>query len=380
MNVSKRPGSRNYHLRATVCGKRIQRSLGTADKRVAMAKAVEIVAREERRGAGLWSDVHDAAARPIREHVSDFLAVLRARGNSAKHLSQRERVLNAMIEATRAGHVSDIEGATVARWLGRLADGDISITTRNAHLSACKQFTRWLVADRRAPHDPLLLLKPGNRDTDRRLVRRALTRAEVASLLEAAERGALEARSHQRLSETFHERLLARGKTRALVYEVALRTGLRRSETAALQWRDLDLSREPEFTVRASESKARREVTLPLDERVAMRLREYKPRAVLPKARVFPSVPNTKTFYSDLARAGLDKGEADRRVDFHSLRHTFVTRLAEKGVHPKVAQTLARHSTMELTMAYYTDLRLLDLRGALAPRQSRRSELLELSV
>jgi len=37
-------------------------------------------------------------------------------------------------------------------------------------------------------------------------------------------------------------------------------------------------------------------------------------------------------------------------VDFHSLRHTFVTRLARSGVSPKVAQTLARHSTITLTM------------------------------
>jgi hypothetical protein len=45
-------------------------------------------------------------------------------------------------------------------------------------------------------------------------------------------------------------------------------------------------------------------------------------------------------------------------VDFHCLRHTFITMLARSGVHPKTAQRLARHSTMELTMAFYTHIGL----------------------
>jgi integrase len=47
-------------------------------------------------------------------------------------------------------------------------------------------------------------------------------------------------------------------------------------------------------------------------------------------------------------------------VDFHALRHTFITSLAAAGVHPKTAQMLARHSTITLTMDRYTHT----LRGA----------------
>ena len=35
---------------------------------------------------------------------------------------------------------------------------------------------------------------------------------------------------------------------------------------------------------------------------------------------------------------------------------TFITSLARSGVHPKVAQMLARHSTIEITMGTYTKL------------------------
>ena len=40
--------------------------------------------------------------------------------------------------------------------------------------------------------------------------------------------------------------------------------------------------------------------------------------------------------------------------DFHALRHTFITNLVRSGVHPKVAQRLARHSTITLTMDRYS--------------------------
>jgi site-specific recombinase XerD len=40
--------------------------------------------------------------------------------------------------------------------------------------------------------------------------------------------------------------------------------------------------------------------------------------------------------------------------DFHALRHQFITNLARSGVHPKTTQELARHSTIALTMNFYT--------------------------
>jgi hypothetical protein len=43
-------------------------------------------------------------------------------------------------------------------------------------------------------------------------------------------------------------------------------------------------------------------------------------------------------------------------LDFHALRHTYITNLASSGVHPKIAQKLARHSTIALTMDRYTHL------------------------
>ena len=43
-----------------------------------------------------------------------------------------------------------------------------------------------------------------------------------------------------------------------------------------------------------------------------------------------------------------------RVVDLHALRTTFISSLAAAGVHPRLAQALARHSTITLTMDRYT--------------------------
>ncbi len=58
------------------------------------------------------------------------------------------------------------------------------------------------------------------------------------------------------------------------------------------------------------------------------------------------------------------KDDRGRVVDFHALRYTFVTQLAKAGVHPRIAQALARHAKIETTMAVYTDIRDGDLRAA----------------
>lgn len=42
----------------------------------------------------------------------------------------------------------------------------------------------------------------------------------------------------------------------------------------------------------------------------------------------------------------------------HALRHSFISNLARSGVHPSIAQSLARHSTITLTMDRYAHVAL----------------------
>ncbi|MHC4664849.1 MAG: tyrosine-type recombinase/integrase [Planctomycetota bacterium] len=52
-------------------------------------------------------------------------------------------------------------------------------------------------------------------------------------------------------------------------------------------------------------------------------------------------------------------------MDFHALRHTYITNLVRGGIHPKLAMDLARHSDVNLTLGYYTHTFLSDRADAL---------------
>ena len=82
----------------------------------------------------------------------------------------------------------------------------------------------------------------------------------------------------------------------------------------------------------------------------------FKDKSPTDKAFVLTVVDNfAKMIKPDLKAAGITyRDEAGRDVDFHSLRHSFITNLALADVHPSVAQKLARHSSILLTMKYYT--------------------------
>jgi len=78
----------------------------------------------------------------------------------------------------------------------------------------------------------------------------------------------------------------------------------------------------------------------------------------------------------DLAKAEIPYRDPDGRVfDFHSFRHQFISSLSEADVHPRTAQQLARHSTIELTMKRYTHLALRNIMGAVKSIPEPRSPL-----
>jgi integrase len=109
-------------------------------------------------------------------------------------------------------------------------------------------------------------------------------------------------------------------------------------------------------TVDAAHSKHRRTDVLPLRKGTAAVLAAHV-KKMLVATKVFPAMPAKAVdmIRFDLEAAGISYvDDAGRYADFHALRHTFITNLARSGVHPKVAQDLARHSTIQLTLDRYT--------------------------
>ncbi|MCY2952692.1 MAG: site-specific integrase [Planctomycetota bacterium] len=241
----------------------------------------------------------------------------------------------------------------------------IGAASFNYYLTAIKGFCRWAVKDGRASESPLEHLGGVNARTDRRHDRRALSADELRWLLDTTEHGP--------------ERFGMSGPERAMLYRLAVGSGLRANELRSLTRAGFALEGvEPTVTVGAAYSKHRREDVQPIAPDLAAKLREYL-AGKMPNARAFDMPGESrvvKMFRADLADArtawlqshrtaqDASEGEGDtflayidaggRYADFHALRHSFISALASGGVHPKTAQTLARHSTITLTMDRYS--------------------------
>jgi site-specific recombinase XerD len=130
--------------------------------------------------------------------------------------------------------------------------------------------------------------------------------------------------------------------------DLALNTGLRRSEQYALTWDCVDFERR-QLTVPRSKNGARRHV--PLNDaalaalRTAETLRNGSPHVFLNSSGVRLHSPR---FWFDAAVK--DAKVAD--FTWHCLRHTFASRLVMAGVDLRTVQELMGHKTIQMTVRY----------------------------
>jgi hypothetical protein len=146
----------------------------------------------------------------------------------------------------------------------------------------------------------------------------------------------------------------------ALLYRVAIETGLRAGELRGLTANSIDKAKNA-ILLPAGDSKRRREDFITLKKETVAVLLDHV-RHKTPEAALF-DLPG-KDRMIDMLRADLKDAEIpyqddqERYLDFHGFRHTTGTWLAQSGVHPRVAQDIMRHSDINLTMNTYTHVLL----------------------
>jgi len=291
--------------------------------------------------------------RTLEEHARDFESFLKAKGRTRSHVADTKAQIDRAIKGCRFVFIADVSLARFQEFLGELKAKGKSARTVNAHAQAMTAFLRWLVKDGRTDRNPLQGVSRMNVDADRKRVHRALTEEELACLIAGTLRGP----NLMGLS----------GTDRATAYLLGSVVGLRRREIASLTVRSFDFgSRPTTVTVEARSAKNRRQDALPLREDLAAYLKAWiASKATVSLQEPLLPIGNKRTstmIRKDLARVGLKiEDERGHVAVFHSTRHTAITRMARAGLHPKVAQTLARHSDINLTMGAYTHLQRIDL-------------------
>ncbi len=286
--------------------------------------------------------------RPIGEHVADFLQALEADQVTPQRAAMVGFRVRKIIDGCNVACWNDITASGVQGYLDRLKRGKsnpkpIAANTFNGWLQSIKQFCGWMVKDGRATVSPIAHLSGRNRKRDRRHIRRALTVDEVTRLLDATASGP--------------DRYGMAGTERAMLYRLAVETGLRAGELRTLTRAAFDLAGDPPtVTVAEGYTKNRKLAVQELRPATARELADLLSNKA-PAAVAFnlPPIWNViDILKADLEAAGVPYSDADGRVaDFHSFRHTCGAWLAASGAHPKVIQSIMRHSNISLTMDTY---------------------------
>ena len=350
-----------------------------ADKTAAQAMLNDLVRKAERVAAGIVDPYETHRKRPLTEHLSDFKKDLKNKGSTPNYVQTTYQRAHTIAEAAGFKTINELSPSCVLDVLAAKRKEGISIASSNHYQRAIKMFTRWLVRDRRMADDPLSHLAAMNKEVDRRRVRRPLTTEEITILVEKTP---IHKQPRRRMN----------GEDRALLYIVAVYTGLRRNEIASITPVSFDFDSEPPtVTVEAGYSKRRQKDVLPLRHDFVERIRAWvEQRPDLKTSDIMFPIKNLRT--SDMLRKDLGyarsqwiaeaktddersqreassflayEDEQGHVVDFHSLRKTFITNLTKSGVAPKTAQLLARHSDINLTMNTYTTLGVLDQAAAM---------------
>lgn len=306
----------------TVNGTPHRLSTGLRDRNAAEVKAAALLRDAELRAAGIETHAETRAA-GMAPLLAEYRADMTRRGLAPKHVATTLARCETLVQGCAT--VADLSPAQVRLGLERLRGA--SAKTINGYRTALHGFCAWLVREGRWAANPVEAVAPARVVADGP-ARRALTPEEQVRLLSV--RGPHDATG--------------------VCYRVALCTGLRRAELAALRGRDVFFDEQRRFSLRlpGRSAKNRTERVLPLPLGLDLPIPP-------PEARLL-YVPTLAQFRSDLREAAIPETTPEGKVDFHALRVSYATNLARAGVPLTLAQKLMRHSDPALTSNIYTRL------------------------
>jgi len=384
--------------------------VGVTDKQQAIRREAAIISgvAEEREAGGAWVR---QAKRPLAEHVADFRKHLQAKGDTPKHVKQHVGRVERLVDGCGFTYWRDVTPSRVHDWLKLQRDrGTFQAATSNNYIQAVVQFGDWMVRDRRAKDNPLAHIEMVNTVDDETYDRRALTFEEFRVLVSATEK-----------STAVYRRLT--GLDRAALYLLAFYTGFRAGELESIMPESFDLDgHPPTLTVQRAYSKGRRssksqqrkrsDDVQPLRADMAEYIRRWLATDPQARTRRPPPKRGNPSARSQAARDKYDRlllasswknraakmlrddmaearqawindadtdAERQRReasdflchidaagevLDFHGMRHSYITNLDRAGASPTETQRLARHGSLTMTQRY-THVALFDVLGAL---------------
>ena len=137
-----------------------------------------------------------------------------------------------------------------------------------------------------------------------------------------------------------------------IILALAYSAGLRSQELIKLKISDIDFERK---TIHIRQSKYKKDRIVPLSDYIAKGLKKYL-RVEHPHVWLFngkePDGRYSPRGLAWIMREALKKTTIQKKVNLHSLRHSYATHLLEDGVNIVTIKELLGHATIQTTMIY----------------------------
>ncbi len=299
---------------------------------------------------------------PIENVVSDYLSWGNLQGGrngkpwSLKHAKQKASQIRCFCKELRLAVISDLNysQSKIEKLLQGMRKSGTCGKTLNNYIESIKSFCEWATNRQYFEKNPLSGII--RFDSSSLVQRRAMTQHEIEKLLSVVP------------------------EHRAIVYETALMTGLRVNELRNLTLKHLNSER-CAIMLDSEWTKNRKAGVVYITSELLSKLHRYglsgdaKARYVECMGRRKSKAPYplnpllyinshpARRLELDLAEAGVEKyievtpdGQGGK-LDFHSLRTTFINLVLEENVDVKTAQTAARHTNPQLTFNTYGRVR-----------------------
>ena len=321
-------------------------SLGTKDSATASRRFHDLEKRFDAGTFDPWNDKPPEEGVTFDEAVSRFLSTREDEGLASSSIATYKSVLEALGAFLPPGY--PLYGLRLSDLVAFLDDKKRSDATRRSYQQRVRIFGAWCVDESLLKVNPIPAPSTkGKKGREKRLPR-FMSDDEVERLVRAVEADAV-------LKPEID------GGNRWLLDAVhlALGTGLRRGELINLRWGDVDLVH-GSVHVRNREgwtTKSGRERVVPLvGDALAIARRLHGERTEEDdEARVLTGVGGDPVnedylskrfaFYRDLARL-------PKQISFHSLRHTYASRLVQRGASVYKVQALLGHADVKTTQQY----------------------------
>lgn len=283
----------------------------------------------------------------IESQITDYEAALNAKGNTDGHVTWIIRNIRQFVTWSGVTRAGEIERSMVDRWVLELEKATNEKTgkpdspkTINDRVASLQQFLRHLHNAGGVTKYVLANYPKRHTKGHERRIYRVLNEDETALLLKDCA-----------------------DADRKDLYQFALGSGFRLNECRTVTPASLDFKHRT-ISISAKDAKAKnRHQVVPMHQAlVEMLQRRCEGKAPTDPIFVVPSVEHAaRTFRADCAVVGIDT----KNVAFHSMRHSFCTRIARTNVNPKLLMTLARHADLSTTLRYYVGFTQKDERAVI---------------